>query len=149
MYDGIPADAFGGTRPPIFLGKVPQTTAAAAQQRLPYVCLTDLGFRPEFDSSAGGIERGEIRLEVFALKLGGEPDEPSVDRIADALKWGGATPKYKKGLDFGAIALTGYTYPVHLMRKSERRDYAGFDYQGARVHMCELRYAVMLGLSPA
>jgi len=148
LYNSIPAGTFGGaTRPPIFMGKAAQTTAAAVQQRPPYVVLYDESQRPEFDSSFGGIERGELRLEVFAVPLGAASGI-SVDSIVAAVKWGGSNPAAKAGLDFGAFVLSGYNYKIQIQRTREQRSYAGFDFEGQRVHKCELRYAVILGLSP-
>lgn len=147
LYNSISATHFGGTRPPVYLGESPPVASGGAQQRPPYVVLNDDGFRPEFDSSFGGIERGDIRLEVYALKLDAV-GEVTVDSIVRGIKWGGSAPSAKAGLDFGAFALTGYNYKIHLLRTLERRSYAGFDYQGQRVHKCELNYACVLGLSP-
>lgn len=147
LYQSIPEIAFGGagTRPPLYLGQAPQVKSTD-QQRPPYVVLYDNGFRPEFDNSKGGIERGEIRLEVYALKLD-DPTEISVDRIVRAMKYGGQAPGLAAGLDFGAFVLTGFSYKIELRRTREQRSYAGFNHQGARVHKCELTYAVILGLA--
>jgi hypothetical protein len=150
LYNSIGATHFGGTRPPIYMGEAAPTTGAGAQQRPPYVVLSDEGFRPEFDSSAGGIEPGEIRLEVFALKLD-DASGVTVDSVVRAIKWGGSAPSAKAGFDWGAFSFAAgsYLYKISMRRTLERRSYAGFDYQGARVHKCELRYAVTVGVSPS
>jgi len=148
-YNGITASLFGATdRPPIFLGKVAQTTGAGAAQRVPYVCLMDDGFNPTLDSSYGGIEAGEIKLEVYALKVD-DATGVTVDSICRAIKFAGGTPAQHQGFDGGSLSFASgsFLYSISLLRTRERRDYAGFDYQGARVHLAELTYAVTVGLS--
>jgi hypothetical protein len=155
LYNSIGVAHFGGSeRPPIFLGKVPQTTSTATQQRVPYVCLHDDSFRPEYDSSSTGIEKGEIRLEVFAMKLD-DASGITVDSIARAIRFGGSPPASKAGFDWGSFSFESgtYFYKVSLRHLSNRRDYAGFTTQGpsgesGRVHLCELRYECIIGISP-
>jgi hypothetical protein len=151
LYNSIAAVHFGGSeRPPIFLGKVAQTTSTATQQRVPYVCLHDeSGFRTDYDSSSTGIEKGEIKLEVFALKLD-DATAVSVDSIVRGIRFGGAPPASKAGWDWGSFSFESgtYFYKVSLRHLSNKRDYAGFDYQSARVHKCELRYECIIGISP-
>jgi hypothetical protein len=150
LYNSIAAANFGGTtRPTLFMGEAAQTTAAAAPQRVPYVVLFDEGFRPEFDSSSGGHEMGEIRLEVYALKLD-DASGVTVDSVVRGIKWGGSAPASKAGFDWGTLAFAAgsYLYKIHLKRTFERRSYAGFDQDNARVHKCELRYECVTGVSP-
>lgn len=151
LYNSITASAFGGsTRPPLHMGEAAAVTTTGTQLRPPYVVLYDEGFRPQFNSSVGGIETGEIRLEVFALKLDAS-NEVTVDTIVKGIKWGGSEPQAKAGFDFGAFsfAVGSYLYKIHLRRTLEQRSYAGFDYQNQRVHKCELRYECLVGLSPS
>lgn len=146
LYDSISAATFGGAdRPPIHMGEAPQRTPTSTPLVPPYVVLYDEGFRPEFNSSAGGIENGDIRFEVFAVPMSGSG--VTVDSITAALKWGGSGPASKAGMDWGAFTLTGYNYKVSLRRTLERRSYSGLDHNGDRVHKCEIRYAVILGLN--
>lgn len=149
LYNSITAAHFGGsTRPPIHLGEAPAVTAAGAQLRPPYVVLYDEGFRPEFNSSKGGVETGEIRLEVFALSLDAASGI-TVDSITRAILYGGSAPGSAAGFDWGTFSFESgsYRYKVHLRRTFYRRSYAGFDYQGARVHKCEIRYECKVGIS--
>lgn len=149
LYNSITASHFGGsTRPPIYLGESPQVTSAGAQQNPPYVVLYDEGFRPEFNSSGGGIETGEVRLEVFALKLDAASDI-TVDSIVRAILYGGSAPSAKAGFDWGTFSFESgsYRYKVHLRRTFYRRSYAGMDYQGQRCHMAEIRYECVVGIS--
>lgn len=149
LYNSINATHFGGTRPPIYLGEAAPVTGASAQQRPPFVVLFDEGFQPEYNSSSGGVETGEVRLEVYALKLD-DTSGVTVDSIVRGIKFGGAAPASKSGFDFGtfSFAAGSYLYKIHMRRIHEKRSYAGFDYQGARVHKCELRYECKTGLSP-
>lgn len=149
LYGSISASAFGGTRPPIWLNQAPQTDTDGSQRRPPYVILYDEGIRPEFDSSFGGIERSEIRLEVYANKVEAT-GEITCNSVANGILWGGSAPNAHAGLDFGVLPLTGYRYRVNLMRTYDRTRYAGFlDKDGKRVHVREVRYALIVGLSPS
>ncbi len=146
LYNSIPASAFGGTRPPIWLNQAPRTDSAGSQLRPPYVILYDDGLRPEFDSSFGGIERGTLRIEVYANKIEAS-GEITCNSVANGILWGGADPNDRDGLDFGALPLTGYRYEVNLMRTLDRTRYAGFqDRNDQRVHVREIQYAVIVGL---
>lgn len=149
LYNSITASAFGGsTRPPIYLGDVPQTDTSGAQQRVPYCCMFDEGFRPEYVSDASAVETGIIRLEVYAVDLDAASGI-TVDSIVRGIKFGGSAPPLKAGFDWGtfSFAAGSYLYKISLKRVSERRDYAGFNYNSARVHKCELRYECKVGLS--
>lgn len=146
VYATIPAAAFGGTRPPLYLGESPQTTAAGAQQRPPYGVLYDDGQQPTFDSSFGGVEAGAIRLEFFAIKLDAV-GEVTLDSIARGAKYANRPPSDRAGLDWCRLPLSGSLYPVSLKRTREQRSYAGFDYQGQRVHKLLLEYRVVAGLA--
>ena len=150
LYNSISATHFGGTRPTLFLGEAAQTTSAAAAQRVPYVVLFDEGVRPEFESSAGGREMGKIRLEVYALKLD-HTSGVTVDSITRGIKYGGSAPNVKAGFDWGTFSFESgvYLYKIHLKRVFERRSYAGFDQDGARVHKCELHYECVAGVPPS
>jgi hypothetical protein len=149
LYNSISAAHFGGTRPPIWLNQAPKTDTAGSQLRPPYVILYDDGLRPEFDSSLGGIERGELRIEVYANKVEAT-GEITVNSITNGILYGGGNPNAKLGLDFGALPLTGFKYRINLMRTYDRTRYAGFDDKDVqRVHVRELRYAVIVGLKPA
>ena len=155
LYNSIAAAHFGGERPQIFLGQAPPTKADASQQRVPFTVLFDEGFRPDFESDHGGAELGVIRLEVFAFDLDAATGV-SVDSIVRAIKWGGQAPENRAGFDWGQFSLeVGSRYePVHLRRVFEQRSYTGWqiDRPGeptrspARVHKCELRYEVLLGI---
>jgi hypothetical protein len=146
-YNSISATYFGGTdRPPIALDSEPVTGATGAQRRVPYVVLKDQGFRPEFNSSTGGIENGTLIVEVYAELLGGSG--VTVDSIVQAIKYAGQDPEDKAGFDWGSLTLTGFNYGISLKRTKERRSYAGFNFNGNRVHKCEITYECTLGLKP-
>lgn len=149
LYNAIPVAAFGGSaRPPLRLGSMSPTSPTGAQQRVPYVVLKDQGFRPEFNSSSGGIENGQFTVEVYAQPLGA-PSGLSVDSIVLGLKYGGSTPEAKSGFDWGSIAITGYLYGISIRRTREQREYAGFDVDGQPVHKCTLTYECVTGLNPS
>ncbi len=117
---------------------------------MPYVVLFDDGFKPEYESSAGGREMGRIRLEVYATSLDAASGI-TVDSIVRGIKYGGSTPAAKLGFDWGTFSFTAgvYLYKIHLKRVLERRSYAGFDQDGARVHKCELHYECIAGIPPS
>jgi hypothetical protein len=148
LYNSIDATHFGGDRPPIYLGSVPQVTAAGQQQRIPFVCIKDDGFRPDYDSSAGGVETGEVRLEVYAAKVDAV-GEVTLDSIVRAIRFGGLPPGSKAGFDWGnfSFEVASHYYKVSLKFLSHRRDYAGFNFDGQRAHLAELRYECKAGLS--
>lgn len=148
LYNSIGAAHFGGTRPPIYLGNVPSTDSAGVQQRVPYVVMFDEGFRPEYSSDASAVETGAIRLEVYAVSVDAASGV-TLDSIVRGIKFGGSAPSSKAGWDWGSFTFASgsYLYKISLKRTFERRDYAGFDYQGSRVHKCELRYECKTGLS--
>lgn len=147
LYGTISATHFGGTRPPIYLNEAPQTDTDGSQRRPPYVILSDDGFRPEYDSSFGGIAKGDIRIEVYALKLEAS-GEITVNSITNGLRYGGGDPADRDGIDFGALPLTGVLYPVHLMPTSDRTRFSGLlDKDGKRIHVRELRYQVIYGIN--
>lgn len=149
LHASIAAGAFGGvTRPPMWLDSAPQTNAAGEQVRVAngYFVIHDDGFKPTYDSSFGGTEAGQIRVEAFAIPLGAASGI-SVDSLVAGLKFGGYTPAQKAGFDHGAFSITGYNYKISLKRKLEKRGYAGFDIDSKRVHRCELTYAIVIGLS--
>lgn len=149
LYNSIAAGAFGGTtRPPIFLGSVPTKDASGADQRVPYTEMTDEGFRPEYSSDGSAVETGTILLRVYAVDLDAASGV-TVDSIVRAIKFGGSAPPVKAGFDWGSFtfAAGSFLYKISLRRLSERRDYAGFNYNQSRVHMCELRYECKVGLN--
>lgn len=142
LYESIPAAAFpGSSRPGIYLDAAPQTTAAGAQLRVPYVVLRDRGRQPEFFMSHGGIEAGTLVVEVYHTDLG------TADLIAKAAKYGAGTPGQRQGLDFGTLTLTTPLSAVSLKRVGERRAFSGVDKDGKNVYMVELTYRVVVGLS--
>lgn len=146
LYGTISATHFGGTRPPIYLNQAPKTDTDASQRRPPYVIVYDEGLRPEYDSSFGGIAKGELRIEVYARKLEAT-GEITVNSVTNGLRYGGGDPADRLGLDFGTLPFTGVTYSIHLMPTYDRTSYAGFeDYEGKRVHVRELRYQVIYGI---
>lgn len=148
LYNSINATHFGGTRPPIWLNQAPKTDTAGSQLRPPYVVLYDDGLRPEFDSSLGGIERGELRIEVYANKVEAA-GEITVNSVTNGILYGGGNPNDRDGLDFGPLPLSGFKYQINLMRTYDRTRYAGFEDKDAqRVHVRELRYSVIVGLKP-
>lgn len=148
LYNSLNASVFGGTRPPIWLNEAPRTDTAGSQLRPPYVVLYDEGLRPEFDSSFGGIERGTLRLEVFARYIE-QSGQISCNSVANGILWGGGAPGARLGLDGGTLPLTGYRYQIHLLRTLDRTRYAGFhDKDDQRVHVREIQYAVIAGISP-
>jgi len=148
LYASIPASAFGGvSRPTLYTGEAAQTTSAAAQQRPPYGVLTDDGQTPTYDSSFGGTEGGTLRLEFFALKLDAVSGEVTIDSIARGACFGNQAPANRAGLDWGTLPLAGCAYPISLKRTKIQRGYAGFDYQGQRVHKLLLEYRVVAGIA--
>ena len=148
LYETIDATHFGGTRPPIYLNQAPRTDVSGSQKRPPYVILYDSGLRPEYDSSFGGIVRGEIRIEAYARKLEAT-GEITVNSITNGFRYGGGDPADRDGLDFGPLPLTGVTYAIHLMPTYDQSRYAGFeDFEGHRVHVREIRYQVIHGIKP-
>lgn len=148
LYETISATHFGGTRPPIYLNQAPRTDTDGSQRRPPYVILYDDGLRPEYDSSFGGIVRGDVRLEAYANKVEAT-GEITVNSIVNGFRYGGGDPADRAGLDFGALPLTGVTYAIHLMPVSDQTRYAGFeDKDGKRVHVREIRYQVIYGIKP-
>lgn len=149
LYNSIPVAAFGGSvRPPLRLGSMSQASVTGAQQRPPYVVLKDQGFRPEFNSSSGGIENGQLVFEVFAGPIGAAVGM-SLDSIVLGLKYAGAAPDAKEGFDWGALTITGFLYGIALRRTREQREYAGFDFEGQPVHKCTLTYDCTTGLNAA
>jgi len=139
-YDSLPHGAFPhGHRPPIYLGEAP-ISSAGDRVRPPYVVVTDQGSRPEYQSDGGAVELGRVQLEVYAVELG------QVDQIVLALRFGGQPPAARAGLDWAMLPLDAPYTPTHLMRVSEQRGYAGWDYQGRRVHYCRLDYEATVTL---
>jgi hypothetical protein len=144
LYETISESAFGGTRPPIYFDQAPQTGGDSAALQLPYVLLFDEGFRPEFFGKFDGVEKGEIRLEIYAAEA------ETTATIGDAILWGGGAPGARDGLDFGELPLTGYRYKVNLMRTYDRTRYTrSLARAGQRVHVRELRYQITFGIKPA
>lgn len=150
LYASIPAAAFGGTvRPPIRLGVMSQTTTTGTQQRVPYVVIKDQGFRPEFNSSSGGIKNGQFTVEVFAAQLSADAGV-SVDSMVLAIQYAGGTPAQKQGFDWGTLTITGFQYGISIKPvRDGPREYAGFNYDGQPVHKCTLTYECITGLKPS
>lgn len=150
LYNSISATHFGGTRPNIYLGEAAPVTSAGATQRPPFCVLYDDGFKPSYNSSAGGTELGTIRIEAFARDLDAASGV-SVDSIVRGIRFGGSAPGVKAGFDWGTFSFENgsYLYKVHLKLVLERRSYAGFlDHESKRVHKAELRWECVVGLSP-
>lgn len=150
LYNSIAATTFGGTtRPPISLGDAPQTTTTGTQLRPPYCVIRDSGFVPEFNSGSGGIEKGNVDIEVYADKLDGT-GEPTVDSIVRAIKWGDSgVPANKGGFDWGALVFdtSGKYRSVSLRRTREKREYVALGVTGQRVHKATLSYEVTVQLN--
>jgi hypothetical protein len=142
LYNSIDATAFGGTtRPPIHLDQQPATTSTGAQRRVPYAVLRDNGFAPEFQSNAGGIEKGTLIIELYAEVLDTETaGVVTVDKMTRAVKYGGSAPGAKAGFDWGTLTITGYLRGVSLRRVKEQRAYAGFNFNSQPVFKCTLTY---------
>ena len=149
LYNSITATTFGGTtRPPISLGDAPQTTTTGTQLRPPYCVIRDSGFVPEFNSGSGGIEKGNVDIEVYADKLDGT-GEPTVDSIVRAIKWGDSgKPEDKEGFDWGQLTFdaAGQYYSVSLRRTREKREYVALGITGQRTHKATLSYEITIGL---
>lgn len=150
LYNSITATTFGGTtRPPISLGDAPQTTTTGTQLRPPYCVIRDSGFVPEFNSGSGGIEKGNVDIEVYADKLDGT-GEPTVDSIVRAIKWGDSgVPANKGGFDWGTLVFdtSGKYRSVSLRRTREKREYVALGVTGQRVHKATLSYEVTVQLN--
>lgn len=151
LYNSLDATLFGGaTRPPIQLDEQPVTGTTGAQRRVPYAVLKDNGFVPEFQSDASAVEKGTIVVELYAELLDTDASGVvTVDKMAAAVKYGGAAPGAKLGFDWGTLTLTGYVRPVSLRRTREQRNYAGFNFNGQPVHKCTLTYEVVTNVKPA
>jgi hypothetical protein len=122
-------------RPPIYLDEAPLKDSAGADERPGYAVLTDEGLTTEQVFDYPVVETGSFLITVYYRSLA------DCDAAAEAVKYNGGTLANAGGFDNGTLTLpSGYTL-LALRRTSERRRYAGLDYQGARVHAVEIRYS--------
>lgn len=144
FYNTLTASNFpNSSRPKIYFDDAP-VVDSGAQVYPPYVALEDTtGRMPQYQSDYGGWEDGEIALKVYAPQLG------DVDAIVQAIKYNGGNPEDRSGLDFATLSLGSPLYSISVVRVLERRSFAGYGKEGPRVHLCELHYKVVTGLSAA
>jgi hypothetical protein len=142
-WAGLTAALFPGSAvPPLYFDYVPAADSSGVQERPLYgVLRDDTGFAPEYQSDFGGIEVGELTVEVYADTLA------AVDQAVKAVKWNGLAPSSRNGLDFCTLSLTSPYYPIVLKRVKERRAYAGFNYLGQPAYACFLTYACVTGVT--
>jgi hypothetical protein len=138
-YEALNDALFPGGKPPLYVGEAP-IASAGTPVRPPYVVLIDDGQQPEPLTDASAIEVCRIRAEVYATALS------TVDQIVMAIRHGGSSPAARQGIDHGALDLAAPYRWLDTIRRSERREYAGWDYQAQRVHRCILQWDVMVEL---
>lgn len=126
-----PVNFPGGVLPPVFFDEAPQEGATGAQQRPPYVIISDKGSTSQWDMETNAIDiPSSFSLEVYAVSLG------DCDLIMKAIMWNGANPNQRLGLAFATLDLNPplYAMPGGVIPTTDQHNYAGLNYQAKRVH---------------
>lgn len=159
VYNGLSQLAFPSgftlSQQPLWLDEPPTVGPTGGTQRLPppYVVIRDLSSTarwtfvgPATPAAATGqnaIETGEFVLEAYDTNLG------VADAIMWAIMWNGQVPNARAGLAFATLSILppqggieGYPMPTR-----DQRNYSGFQYNNARVHVSKQWFKVMTKIS--
>lgn len=129
-----------GVIPPVWLDEAPGQNTPNSQAQPPYIIIRDDGGRYAWDFKTSAIQKGGFKLEAYALTLADS------DAIMKALLFNGRPSASRDGVAFATLTLNAQLYSMSVMPTTDKREYTGMNYQGARVHRTSQEFVTQVGL---
>lgn len=135
VLDGLDGTKFpGGDVFDVYFDEAPLTAADGSRVFPPYLVIKDYAETPEFDFDSDAVEEATFTLDIVADTLA------DCGRAYRAVRWNGAPPRDRAGLDNATLDLTAPLSGEQVANKGGRWSLAGIGRTGQRTHMISVSY---------